>query len=102
MNVQQLKALADALNRLSPEVLESLSEIIPGSTPDELIIFTREQYEILTTWENLAGNLAIYPNLVEALARESADGKPVKGQIYLKEAKWFVPYEEQKKDQADH
>lgn len=91
---QLLPRFAGELNKLDPGIRQQISEIRHEPTknnPENLVLFMKDGFEVHTTIQNFASNMAWYPSFVQSLKQE---GK-TEGIINLSEVKWFAPYKQQ-------
>ncbi|GEN32735.1 MULTISPECIES: cell division protein FtsQ/DivIB [Aneurinibacillus] len=89
-----LPKFAAELDKLDPGIRQQISEIQHESdknNPERLILFMKDGFEVHTTIQNFADNMAWYPSFVQSLKQE---GK-TEGIINLSEVKWFAPYKQQ-------
>jgi cell division protein FtsQ len=91
---QLLPKFAQELYKLDPGIRQQISEIQhqpEQDNPERLVLFMKDGFEVHTTIQNFADNMAWYPSFVQSLKQE---GK-TEGIINLSEVKWFAPYKQQ-------
>ena len=89
-----LKAnLARTLSAIPPELLQDVSEIVPsptGSYPDRIILYTRSQFEVITSISYLPEKISLLDDYVYGMQ----NGDRTTGRIILLESNHAEPLEE--------
>jgi cell division protein FtsQ len=85
-----LPKLTEEMTKLSPIVLNTISEIGPagGDDPLRLVLYMKDGFEVQTSIRHFAQNMEWYPSFVANLKHEGN----TEGIIMMLDGKWFVPY----------